>query len=132
VNFDRDNIIVLEWMDAQSDTGWQTETKAHVSPCTSVGYIVDENKEAICLASTISGEDSNARMHIPKKWIKSRKTVCIGDNNEAQTNINATVIGSLPGISNYTISDGTNTWKWDANASSFVALQDGEGKKDIL
>jgi hypothetical protein len=129
---DKDNIVVLEWVDAQSDAGWQEDVKAHLSECTTVGFIVDENKEAVCIASTYSDPHSNARMHIPKKWIKSRKTIYIGDNNEAQADINATAIGNLPGIGDYTISDGTNTWKWDANASSFVALQDREGKKDVL
>lgn len=128
---DINNIVVIEWVDAQSDAGWQESVKAELSECISVGFIVDENKNAICIASTYSDPHSNARMHIPKKWIKSRKTVHIGNNNEAQTDNIPTAIRNLPGIENYTINDGTNTWKWDANASSFVALQDGEGKKDV-
>jgi hypothetical protein len=132
MTIDINNIVVLEWTDAQADVGWQEDVKAHLSDCITVGFIVDETKDAICIASTYSDPHSNARMHIPKKWVKSRRSVYIGSDNEIQASIRAAIIGSLPGISDYTISDGTNTWKWDANASSFVALQDGNRETDVL
>jgi hypothetical protein len=128
---DINNIVVLEWVDAQSDAGWQEDVKAHLSECTTVGFIVDENKESICIASTYSDPHSNARMHIPKKWIKTRKSFYIGKENEVQADIKTELIGSIPNIGDYTVNDGTNTWKWDANASSFVALQDGDREKDL-
>lgn len=131
MTIDKDNIVVLEWVDAQSDAGWQEDVKAHLSECTTVGFIVDENKHAVCIASTYSDPHSNARMHIPKKWIKSRKTLYIGNDNATQTNNIPAAISNLPGIENYTVDDGTNTWKWDANASSFVALQDRDREKDL-
>jgi peroxiredoxin (alkyl hydroperoxide reductase subunit C) len=34
-----------------------------------------ETEEAICIACTVSMESSNARMHIPKAWIKNRKEI---------------------------------------------------------
>jgi len=39
------------------------------------GWLVGETEEAICIACTVSMESSNARMHIPKAWIKNRKEI---------------------------------------------------------
>ena len=43
----------------------------------SIGFIVDETTEAICLAAVISHYQSNSRIHIPKGWIKSIKKVTL-------------------------------------------------------
>jgi uncharacterized protein YqfA (UPF0365 family) len=68
-------IIQLTWIDAVADSGWETKTKAEIHHCITVGYLVDETEEAICLASTWSIDQTNARMHIPKAWIKNRKVL---------------------------------------------------------
>ena len=68
-------IIQLTWIDAVADSGWETKTKAEIHHCITVGYLVDETDEAICLASTWSIDQTNARMHIPKAWIKNRKVL---------------------------------------------------------
>lgn len=128
---DKDNIVVVEWVDAQSDAGWQEDVKAHLSECITVGFVVDENKHAICIASTYSDPHSNARMHIPKRWIKSRKNIYIGNDDAIQANIYAAAIGNLPGLEDYTVHDGRNTYRWDATTSSFVALQDGSGEETL-
>ena len=65
----------VQWVDAVSDSGWETEVKVDVHPCLSIGFIVDETKDAICLAAVISHDQSNSRIHIPKQWIKSIKKV---------------------------------------------------------
>lgn len=128
---DKDNIVVLEWVDAQSDAGWQEDVKAHLSECITVGFVVDENKHAICIASTYSDPHSNGRMHIPKKWIKSRKTIYIGNDDEVQAHIYAAAISNLPGLEDYTVNDGRNNYRWDATTSSFVAFQDGSGEETL-
>jgi hypothetical protein len=69
------SIVYVHWVDAVADVGWQETAKAEVHDCHTVGYIVDETPEALCVASTISDKDSNARMHIPKAWIKKRKVI---------------------------------------------------------
>jgi hypothetical protein len=58
-----------------ADSGWEAKTKAEIHHCITVGYLVDETDEAICLASTWSIDQTNARMHIPKAWIKNRKVL---------------------------------------------------------
>lgn len=68
-------ITYVHWVDAVADVGWETDVKADVHDCFTVGFIVDETADSICLASTVSDRDSNARMHVPKAWIKERKEV---------------------------------------------------------
>ncbi len=65
----------VQWVDAVADAGWETNTKAEVHPCLSVGFVVEETDEAICLAAAISHDQSNARIHIPKGWITGMKKV---------------------------------------------------------
>ena len=68
-------IVYVEWVDAVADVEWQDNVKAEIHPCKSIGWIVDETKDALCIACTVSMESSNARMHIPKAWIKKRKVI---------------------------------------------------------
>jgi uncharacterized protein YqfA (UPF0365 family) len=68
-------IIQVSWIDAVADVGWEAKTKAEIHHCITVGYVVDETDEALCLASTWSIDQTNARMHIPKAWIKNRKVL---------------------------------------------------------
>ena len=68
-------IVQIEWIDAVADSGWEAKVSAAIHHCTTVGFLVDETDEAICLASTWSIDQTNARMHIPKAWIKNRKVL---------------------------------------------------------
>jgi hypothetical protein len=68
-------IVYVEWVDAVADVEWEDNVKAEIHPCKSIGWIVDETKDALCLACTVSMESSNARIHIPKAWIKNRKVI---------------------------------------------------------
>ena len=68
-------IVQVEWIDAVADSGWEAKVSAAIHHCTTVGFLVDETDEAICLASTWSIDQTNARMHIPKAWIKNRKVL---------------------------------------------------------
>lgn len=65
----------IQWVDAVADVEWQENVKAEVHLCHSIGWIIDETDDAICIANTVSMDNSNARMHIPKQWIKVRKDV---------------------------------------------------------
>ena len=76
-------IIQVSWIDAVADVGWEGKTKAEIHHCITVGYVVDETDEALCLASTWSIDQTNARMHIPKAWIKNRK-VLASENTPVQ------------------------------------------------
>ena len=65
----------IQWVDAVADVERQENVKAEVHLCHSIGWIIDETDDAICIANTVSMDNSNARMHIPKQWIKVRKDV---------------------------------------------------------
>jgi hypothetical protein len=65
----------VQWVDAVADVEWQEDVKAEVHLCHTIGWVIDENDSAVCIASTVSMDNSNARMHIPKQWIKVRKDV---------------------------------------------------------
>ena len=68
-------LVYIEWVDAVSDGGWEDDIKVDIHPVRTVGFLVSESKDGICLASTVSGEMTNARMHIPKAWITKRKVI---------------------------------------------------------
>jgi len=68
-------ILQLRWIDAVADSGWEEKTKAEIHHCITVGFLVDETDEALCIASTWSHNQTNARIHIPKAWIKDRKVI---------------------------------------------------------
>lgn len=68
-------LVFIEWIDAVAESGWEPDTKAACHTAYTVGFIIDENEDAICIASTWSLEESNSRMHIPKLWIKQRKSL---------------------------------------------------------
>lgn len=53
------------------------DVKAEVHLCHTIGWVIDETDSAICVANTVSMDNSNARMHIPKQWIKVRKDISI-------------------------------------------------------
>lgn len=72
---DTTKLVVIEWVDAVSDGGWEEHEKPDIHEVVTAGYIVSETKDAICIASTVSGTFTNARMHIPKAWIKTRKVI---------------------------------------------------------
>jgi len=69
------SIVYIEWVDAVADAGWEDNIKVDIHPVRTVGYLVSETKDGICLASTVSAEMTNARMHIPKAWITKRKVI---------------------------------------------------------
>lgn len=72
-------LVYLEWVDAVADLGWEADCKATLHECHTVGYVIDETKDAVCVAATWSRTMSNARMHIPKAWIKKRKVINLED-----------------------------------------------------
>jgi nucleoside phosphorylase len=57
--------------------GWEADTKPELHPCTTLGFLITEDDEAVVIASTLSLGSNNARMMIPKAWIKKRKEIKI-------------------------------------------------------
>jgi hypothetical protein len=74
---DTPKVILVEWIDAVCSAGWEIESKPELHPCTTLGYLITEDAEAVVIASTLSLGSNNARMVIPKAWIKKRKEIKI-------------------------------------------------------
>lgn len=78
-------IYYIEWLDAVADLGWEnvTDTVGNAHICYTVGYLVKETDTTFTFATTFSPSDdssppqSNARMIIPKNWIKKKRRVKI-------------------------------------------------------
>lgn len=68
-------IVYIEWWDAVSEAGWETVEKAEAHPVLSIGFLVAEDDNAICIAAAISDDQSNSRMQIPKGMISKMKRV---------------------------------------------------------
>ena len=82
-----DLVTVVICHDAVSDGGWQDHGAQHYPhTCISAGFLISEDKLQITLAAVWSEQDgqkqSNARITIPKGWIKSRRVVMLVDSNE--------------------------------------------------
>jgi hypothetical protein len=89
-------IIYIEWVDAVADNGWASGTKAEVHECKTVGFLIDETDNALCIASTVSLSDTNARMHIPKAWIKNRRKISIETKQRKSKRKNLPAVGTGP------------------------------------
>jgi len=74
---DTPKVILVEWIDAVCSSGWEIDSKPELHPCTTLGYLITEDTDAIVIASTLSLGSNNARMIIPKAWIKKRKEIHI-------------------------------------------------------
>ena len=90
---DTTKLVVLHWVDAVSDGGWEEDQKPDIHHVVTAGYIVSETKDAICIASTVSGTFTNARMHIPKAWIKSRKVIKLETKQRKSKGKKVTAVG---------------------------------------
>lgn len=67
-------LIYVEWVDAVASSGWEKHEEAEsIHLCRSIGYVVKEDKDCLILASTISQDQNNCRIAIPKAWIKKKR-----------------------------------------------------------
>jgi hypothetical protein len=61
-------IVKITWIDAQADAGWE-KPKVDLAKCVTVGFLVAEDDEGICVAGTVSDNMCNNVISIPKRWI---------------------------------------------------------------
>ena len=95
-DLDSSKIVYVQWVDAVADSGWEDEIKAEIDLCHTVGFLISETKDAICIASTVSKDNSNARMHIPKAWIKKRKVIKLETPVSKSKRKKVTAVGERP------------------------------------
>ena len=65
-------VIKITWIDAQADAGWD-QPKVDIAHCVTVGFLVGETDDAICVAGTVSDHECNNRISIPKSWILTQQ-----------------------------------------------------------
>jgi len=66
-------LVRVKWIDATTDSGWiDIDTAKNYKPiqCETVGYLLKDDEKYIVVASTVSGDQCNGIISIPKKWIK--------------------------------------------------------------
>jgi len=78
-------VAVVNWIDSRSDDGWVERERLDMRPAdiTSVGEIVDETKDILCLALSrdrVSGQVSGL-IYIPQRCITS-KDIIIDEDGE--------------------------------------------------
>ena len=88
-----DKVTLVHWKDAVADVGWEESVKSELHDCTSIGFVVDETKDALTLANTVSQDQSNCRIHIPKKWIQKRKDIELEDKQQKRQRKKSTTMG---------------------------------------
>jgi hypothetical protein len=72
--------VVVTWVDAVTEIGWDEGAKTKVSKVTSLGWLMSTTEQEVVIASDISQEpgsplSTNRRIAIPKSWIKSIKDI---------------------------------------------------------
>ena len=91
---DTPKVILVEWVDAVCGAGWEIESKPELHPCTTLGYLINEDADAVVIASTLSLGSNNARMVIPKAWIKKRKEIKIENTKRKSQRKVAPTVGT--------------------------------------
>lgn len=71
-------MVHLYWIDAVADSEWTEFDKADdIHVCETIGFLIKETKLGLVVASTISGDECNARITIPKAWVRKKRYVKI-------------------------------------------------------
>jgi hypothetical protein len=68
--------VRITWMDAKSTDGWtyMHELEMKLAEITTVGFLVEETKDLICVASSVCGDNQfNGIIFIPKSSISDQE-----------------------------------------------------------
>lgn len=88
-------LVLVEWIDAQSDSEWETPDKLDKwieEDCliNEIGWLIKENRRYIIVSNQISYDgDIGCKTKIPKTWIKKReniKVVKLGQRDKKKKN----------------------------------------------
>lgn len=68
-------LLYVEWADATTDDGWDSEHKLETHIIRSVGFLIKTTDRDIVIAADWSEPESNRRLAIPKAWIQNKKEI---------------------------------------------------------
>ena len=77
--------ILVVWDDAEVSNDWEVQSegdKLEEALVETLGFLVKETDKHLLIASTLSGEHTNARTKIPKGMVKTIRKVYIGKMRE--------------------------------------------------
>jgi len=67
-------IVVVEWADSTTSTGWENDPDLELCICETVGYLAKKTREKVVLIQSISdGNNVDNKFAIPRGCIKSIK-----------------------------------------------------------
>lgn len=71
-------VVYVEWIDSQTDSGWDSETMDELGTTISIGICIRETNDSLLLANSYDPEtgDNNGRIYIPLCCIKKVRTLC--------------------------------------------------------
>ncbi len=82
-------VVKIEWIDAVATNEWKTikelEKEEHddTEPCSTIGYLIRSTRTYYYVASTITNTGTevlaNSIMMIPRKWVKSKIEIDMGE-----------------------------------------------------
>ena len=65
-------VILIEWLDSTSSSGWDSAFDLELSNCKTVGFLVKKDKEkVVVIQSNSDNVHSDGRFAIPRSCIKS-------------------------------------------------------------
>lgn len=68
-------LLYVEWADATTDDGWDSDHKLETHIIKSVGFLIKVTDRDIVIAADWSEPESNRRLAIPKAWIQNKKEI---------------------------------------------------------
>ena len=67
-------VVMVEWVDSTSESGWTHDHDLDLSICKTVGFLVKKTKDKIVLIQSISDNDNvDNKFAVPRVCIKSIK-----------------------------------------------------------
>jgi len=63
-------IVYIEWDDAYHSVSWGTETDAPEGFCISIGFLIKEDKNWICIAGSFTACGEHDLLAIPKGCVR--------------------------------------------------------------
>lgn len=66
--------IIIHWLDAVASSGWTSETHG-LHEIITMGFLIEETKLSYLIASTISNDETNCRIAVPKAWVKKKRII---------------------------------------------------------
>lgn len=70
-------LLYVEWADATTDDGWDSDHKLETHIIRSVGFLIKTTERDIVIAGDWSEPESNRRLAIPKAWIQNKKEIVL-------------------------------------------------------